>query len=76
MAGRPQAHASHWKEHENKAETTVFVHPDLVERRDPSSGLKIVRALTGPFHRAVAMMFVSVRCIRFETATAVSLAPS
>lgn len=39
------------------AGTTVFVHPELVEGT-LRMGFEIVRALTEPFHRAVAMMFV------------------
>jgi fido (protein-threonine AMPylation protein) len=37
--------------------TTVFVHPDLVEGT-LRKGVELVRAITDPFHRALAMMFV------------------
>lgn len=57
MAGRPEERPGQWKERENMAGTTVFVHPDLVEGT-LRKGFEIVRALTEPFHRAVAMMFV------------------
>ena len=57
MAGRPEERPGQWKETENMAGTTVFVHPDLVEGT-LRKGFEIVRALADPFHRAVAMMFV------------------
>ncbi len=57
MGGRPEARPGEWKQIENMAGTTVFVHPQLVEGT-LRKGFEIVRALDSPFHRAVAMMFV------------------
>ncbi len=57
MAGRPEERPGEWKKCENMAGTTVFVQPDLVEGT-LRKGFEIVRALTEPFQRAVAMMFV------------------
>lgn len=57
MGGRPEERPGEWKQVENMAGTTVFVHPELVEGT-LRKGLEIVRALEDPFHRAVAMMFV------------------
>lgn len=57
MGGRPEERPGEWKQAENMAGTTVFVHPELVEGT-LQKGIEIVRALDEPFHRAVAMMCV------------------
>ena len=57
MGGRPEERPGEWKQTENMAGTTVFVHPDLVEGT-LRKGIEIVRAVEDPFYRAVAMMFV------------------
>ncbi len=57
MGGRPEERPGDWKQLENMAGTTVFVHPELVEGT-LRKGLEIVRALEDPFHRAVAIMVV------------------
>ncbi|MEO7520490.1 MAG: Fic family protein, partial [Gemmatimonas sp.] len=57
MAGRPEERPGQWKIDENMAGTTVFVHPDLVEGT-LRKGFEFVVALSEPFHRAMAMMFV------------------
>lgn len=57
MGGRPEERPGEWKQVENMAGTTVFVHPDLVEGT-LRKGIEIARALEDPFCRAVAMMCV------------------
>jgi Fic/DOC family len=58
MSGRPEAGPGQFKEQANRAGSTLFVLPEMVEgtlRR----GFEIGSGLVSPFSRAVYMMFVS-----------------
>lgn len=57
MEGRPDQCPGRLKAEPNRAGSTVFVAPDLVEGT-LAKGFEIYRALTCPFHRAVFMMFL------------------
>jgi len=57
MEGRPEQGPGRLKAEPNRAGSTVFVAPDLVEGT-LLKGFEIYRALTCPLHRAVFMMFL------------------
>ena len=57
MEFRPEQRPGEFKQRENMAGTTVFVHPELVEGT-LRKGIEIARALDEPLQRAVLMMFV------------------
>jgi fido (protein-threonine AMPylation protein) len=57
MEGRPDKWPGRFKADPNRAGSTLFVPPDLVEGT-LAKGFEIYRALTSPFHRAAFMMFL------------------
>ena len=57
MEGRPEKGPGSFKTDLNRAGSTVFVAPELVEGT-LAKGFEIYRALTCPLHRAIFMMFL------------------
>jgi len=57
LEGRPDKGPGRFKTELNRAGSTIFVAPDLVEGT-LLKGFEIYRALTGPLHRAIFMMFL------------------
>ena len=57
MEGRPDKAPGRFKTETNRAGSTVFVAPDLVEGT-LSQGFEIYRSLTAPLDRAIFMMFL------------------
>src|SRR5450756_1245375 len=57
MEGRLDKTPGHFKTDANRAGSTVFVTPELVEGT-LSKGFEIYRSLTTPLHRAIFMMFL------------------
>lgn len=57
MEGRPDKGPGQFKTEPNRAGSTLFVPPDLVEGT-LAQGFEIYRGLSTPFHRAVFMMFL------------------
>jgi hypothetical protein len=57
MEGRPDKSPGHFKTDANRAGSTVFVTPELVEGT-LVKGFEIYRSLATPLHRAIFMMFL------------------
>jgi hypothetical protein len=57
MEGRPDKGPGRFKADPNRAGSTTFVAPDLVEGT-LAKGFEIYRGLTSPLHRAIFMMFL------------------
>jgi hypothetical protein len=57
MEGRPDKGPGRFKAEPNRAGSTTFVTPELVEGT-LSKGFEIYRGLTSPLHRAIFMMFL------------------
>ena len=57
MEGRPDKGPGRFKADPNRAGSTLFVEPELVEGTF-LKGFEIYRALTSPLHRAIFMMFL------------------
>ena len=57
MEGRPDKGPGRFKADPNRAGSTTFVAPELVEGT-LAKGFEIYRGLTGPLHRAIFMMFL------------------
>jgi prophage maintenance system killer protein len=57
MEGRPDKEPGRFKTEPNRAGSTTFVAPDLVEGT-LAKGFEIYRGLTSPLHRAIFMMFL------------------
>jgi hypothetical protein len=57
MEGRPDKGPGRFKADPNRAGSTLFVAPELVEGT-LTKGFEIYRGLTSPLHRAIFMMFV------------------
>lgn len=57
MEARPDKHPGAFKTQPNRAGTTVFVPPDLVNGT-LEKGFSFLNGLNAPFHRAVFMMFL------------------
>lgn len=57
MEGRPTKRPGTFKTDLNRAGTTIFVAPELVDGT-LAKGFEIYRSLTAPLHRAVFMMFL------------------
>jgi hypothetical protein len=57
MEGRPDKGPGRFKADPNRAGSTTFVSPELVEGT-LAKGFEIYRALTSPLHRAIFMMFL------------------
>jgi hypothetical protein len=57
MEGRPDKGPGRFKADPNRAGSTTFVTPELVEGT-LAKGLEIYRGLTSPLHRAIFMMFL------------------
>jgi hypothetical protein len=57
MEGRPDREPGRFKTEPNRAGSTTFVAPDLVEGT-LAKGFEIYRGLTSPLHRAIFMMFL------------------
>src|SRR5438552_3773461 len=57
MEGRPYKGPGRFKADPNRARSTLFVAPELVEGT-LAKGFEIYRGLTSPLHRAVFMMFL------------------
>jgi Fic/DOC family len=57
MEGRPDKEPGRFKTESNRAGSTTFVAPDLVEGT-LAKGFEIYRGLTSPLHRAIFMMFL------------------
>jgi len=57
MEGRPDKGPGQFKSDPNRAGSTLFVAPDLVEGT-LAKGFEVYRALSSPLHRAVFMMFM------------------
>jgi hypothetical protein len=57
MEGRPDKGPGRFKADPNRAGSTLFVAPELVEGT-LAKGFEIYRGLTSPLHRAIFMMFV------------------
>ena len=58
MEGRPDKGPGHFKADPNRAGSTLFVSPELVEGT-LAKGFEIYRRLMSPLHRAIFMMFVT-----------------
>jgi hypothetical protein len=57
MEGRPDKGPGRFKDDPNRAGSTLFVAPELVEGT-LAKGFEIYRGLTSPLHRAIFMMFL------------------
>jgi len=57
LAGRPDKGPGRFKTELNRAGSTIFVAPDLVQGT-LLKGFEMYRALTSPLHRAIFMMFL------------------
>ena len=57
MEGRPDKSPGAYKTDPNRAGSTLFVSPELVQGT-LAQGFEIYRALTSPLHRAIFMMFL------------------
>ena len=57
MEGRPDKGPGQFKTDPNRAGSTLFVSPDLLQGT-LARGFEIYRGLTSPLHRAVFMMFL------------------
>lgn len=57
LAGRPNAHPGRFKERANRAGSSIFVAPDLVEET-LRAGFDVGSRLVDPFARAVFIMFL------------------
>ena len=57
MEGRPDKGPGRFKSEPNRAGSTTFVTPELVEGT-LAKGFEIYRGLTSPLHRAIFMMFL------------------
>lgn len=58
MEGRPDKGPGRYKADSNRAGSTTFVAPDLVEGT-LAKGFEIYRGLTSPLHRAIFIMFLT-----------------
>ena len=65
LAARPEALPGHFKEQANRAGTTTFVAPDLVEGT-LRQGWQRIAALSAPFARAAMTMFVLAEAHPFK----------
>jgi hypothetical protein len=65
MEGRPDKMPGRFKADPNRAGSTVFVSPELVEGT-LAKGFEIYRSLAAPIHRAIFMMFLSSEVHPFD----------
>ena len=68
LEGRPDKAPGRFKVDPNRAGSTLFVAPELVEGT-LTKGFEVYRSLTSPLHRAIFMMFLVSDVHRSRTVT-------